>query len=136
MKKTFALLASVAAFSLGAPAFAADTAAKVETKVEQDSKGNYDEKTKTEKTDAAGTTVSTEKKVDVDVDSKGNVEKTATTKETTDPKGLMNKHTEKTKDTVKTKHGKTVHKHKKSVNGKTTENTTTETPAVDGGTKH
>lgn len=123
MKKSI-LLASVAAIALTAPAFAADKETyKSETKVEKDSKGNYDAKSETSKTDTAGTTTSVEKKVDVDVDGAGNVEKTVKTEETTDPKGLMNKTKVKTKDTTTTHSDGTVDSsHKKTVNGKTVEN--------------
>jgi hypothetical protein len=121
--KTSILLASVAAIALTSPAFAADKETyKSETKVEKDSKGNYDAKSETSKTDAAGTTTSLEKKVDVDVDAAGNVDKTVKTEEVTDPKGLMNKTKVKTKDTTTTHSNGTVDSsHKKTVNGKTVE---------------
>lgn len=126
MNKTSMLLVTVAAFALSAPAFAADTTSyESNTKIEKDADGDYSAKSKTENTDSAGTTSTSEKKVDVDVDSKGNVDKTVKSEETTDPKGLMNKKTVKTKDTAKTKADGTVEtKHKKTVNGHTTESTT------------
>ena len=125
MKNASILLASVAAIALSAPAFAADKESfESKTKIEKDSNGNYDEKSKTEKTDTAGTTTTSQKKVDVDVDSKGNVDKTVKTKESVDPKGLMNKKTIKTQDTVKTKSDGTVEtSHKKVMDGKTVEST-------------
>jgi hypothetical protein len=123
MKKTAMLLASATALVLSAPVFAADKETyKSTTKVEKDSQGNYDAKSKTTATNAAGTTTSTEKKVDVDVDSNGNIDKTVKTEESTDPKGLMNKTTVKTKDTETTnKNGTVDATHKKTVNGKTVE---------------
>lgn len=127
MNKLHVLLASAAALTLAAPAFAADKETyKSETKVEKDTDGDYKAKTETTKTDAAGTTTSVEKKVDIDVDKHGNVDKTVKTEETVDPKGLMNKTTTKTTDTEKTKaDGTTETSHKKKVNGKTVEDTTT-----------
>jgi uncharacterized membrane protein len=123
MNKTALLLASAASLALTAPAFAADKETfKSETKIEKDSKGNYEAKTETTKTDAAGTTTSMEKKVDIDVDSKGNVDKTVKTEEVVDPKGLMNKTKVKTTDTATTNADGTVDStHKKVVNGKTVE---------------
>jgi hypothetical protein len=125
MKNTTILLATVAILALNAPAFSADKETyESKTKVEKDAKGNYEEKSQTEKTDAAGTTTSAEKKVDVKVDGSGNVSKTVKTEASTDPKGLMNKETVKTTDTAKTKTDGTVATtHKKVVDGKTVENT-------------
>jgi hypothetical protein len=123
MKKSI-LLASVAAFALTAPAFAAEKETyKSETKIEKDAKGNYDAKNTVSKTDAAGTTTTSEKKVDVDVDSNGNVEKVVKTKETTDPKGLMNKTSTTTTSTETHKDGQVETSHKKVVDGKTVEDT-------------
>jgi len=123
MKKSYILFATVAAFTLSQPSFAVDKESyESKTKVEKDSDGNYSEKSKVEKTDAAGTTVTSERKVNVDVDSNGNVDKTVKTEETTDPKGLMNKQTVKTKSTSKTKDdGTTENTNKVIVNGKTVE---------------
>ena len=120
------LLTSVAALMLSAPAFSADKQSyEAKTKIEKDSDGNYSEKTKAEKTDVEGTTTSSEKNVSVDVDSNGAVDKTIKTETTTDPKGLMNKQTTKTKDTTKVNaDGSVDAAHKKVVNGKTVESTT------------
>lgn len=119
------LLTTVAAFALSAPAFAAEKETfESKTKVEKKADGDYKETTKSSATNAAGTTTTTEKKVDVDVDSKGNVDTSVKTEVTTDPKGLMNKETTKTKDTENTKADGSVEvKHKKTVNGKTVEET-------------
>jgi len=126
MKNLTILLTSVAALAIAAPAFAADKeVVKSETKVEKDSEGNLKAKSETSKTDAAGTTTTSEKKVDVSVDSKGNTDKTVKTEEVTDPKGLMNKTVTKTKDTVKTSADGAVETgHKKVVNGTTVESST------------
>ncbi len=125
MNKHYILLASAAFFALSAPAFSADKESyESKTKMERDSDGNFSEKSKTEKTDAAGTTTTNEKKVKVDVDSNGNVDKTVKTEKITDPEGLMNKKTVKTKDTEKTHSDGTVDTtHKVTVDGKTVEST-------------
>lgn len=129
MNKPFMLLASAAALAFTAPAFAADKETfKSETKVEKDGKGNYEAKTETKATDAAGTTTTAEKKVDVDVDSDGSKETTVESKATVDPKGLGNKETVKIKNTAETKaDGTTETSHKKTVNGKTVEDEKTTT---------
>jgi len=127
MNKTTILLASVAAFALGAPAFAADESIKTETKIEKDSKGNYDEKDKTVTKDASGKTTD-KKTVDVDVDAKGNTDKTVTTKHVVST-GLFNKDDKvTTKDTEKTKDGQVTTTHEKKVDGTTVESTTDTTP--------
>ncbi len=128
MNKNYILLATVAAFTMSAPVFAADKEKfESKTKIEADSKGNYDKKTETESTDTAGTSTSTKQKVDVDVDANGNVDKTVKTVETKDPKGLFNKTKVKTTDTEKASADGTVMKHKKVVNGHTEVNTTEST---------
>ena len=123
MTKTHLLLVSVAAVVFAAPGYAADKETyKSETKIEKDSKGNYESKANVSKTDMEGTTTKAEKKVDINVDSDGETKKTVTTEESTDPKGLMNKTTTKTKDTEKTHSDGTAETtHKKTVNGKTVE---------------
>lgn len=127
MNKRFALLASVAALGLAAPAFAADVKTETNTKVKVDTDGNYEAKTKTSATDAAGTDTTAKKTVDVDVNADGSVDKTVTTTETKDPKGLLNKSKVKTKEKVSTSADGTVTHHKKVVNGDTVEKITTET---------
>jgi len=112
MKKNLIILASVAAFALSAPVFAADS--------------SYD--TKTESTDTAGTTSTSEKHVTSEADSKGNTSKTVKTEKTVDPKGLMNKTSVKTKDTAKSNvDGTTKTTHKKVVNGTTVEDSSSTT---------
>lgn len=128
MKFSSILLTTVAAMALTAPAFAADKESyESKTKVEKSANGDYSEKTTTEKTDMSGTTTSSDKKVSVDVDSNGNTTKSVKTEEVTDPKGLMNKEVTKTKDTEKMKDGSVETSHKKTVNGKTVEDTSTST---------
>lgn len=105
-------------------AYAADEKYDSKVKIEKKEDGSYKETTKTSHTDTAGTTTSAERKVDVDVNSDGTTDKTVKTEVSTDPKGLMNKETEKTKDMEKTKSDGTVESsHKKTVNGKTVEDT-------------
>ncbi len=126
MNRTLALLAAVAGVAFAAPSFAADTATyETKTKVKADDDGDYKETTTTESKDMAGTKTESESKVDVDAKADGSVEKTVTTEKTSDPKGLGNKTKVKTKDTVKTDAaGNTMDsKHKKTVNGKTVEDT-------------
>ena len=126
MNKT-ALLISAAAVAFAAPALAADKETyKSETKVEQDSKGNYEASSSTKQTNAAGTTTSAEKKVEVDVDSDGETETKVKTTEVTDPKGLMNKSKTVTIDTETANADGTVDSsHKVKVNGKTVEQEST-----------
>lgn len=117
MTKTFALLATVAAFAVAGPALAAEGTVKSDTSVNYDAKGNYEKETSAERTNANGTKVTTDAKVNVEADDDGNIEKKIETKTTTDPKGLFNKETEKTVDTIKNVDGKTTYETKKTVNG-------------------
>ena len=127
MNKLYILLASAAAFTLSAPAFAADESVKSETKIEKDSKGNLDEKNVTVTKDASGKTTD-KKTVVVDVDSKGNTEKTTETKNVHST-GILSKDDKvTTKDTEKTKDGQLTTTHEKKVDGKTVESTTDTAP--------
>ena len=121
MNKLATLLATTAVIAISAPSFAADmkTGVKSESTIERDDDGSYVKKTTASKTDANGTDTSAETKVDMDVDSDGDATKTTTTKETSDPKGLWNKDTVKTKTTEKLRDGKLTVEHEKSVNGDT-----------------
>lgn len=124
MKYTSALFTTLAALSLAAPAFAADETYKSETKVERNNDGSGKANVTVEKSDAAGSkTYNRETSVDMDDD--GDAEKTVETKSTTDPKGLFNKDTVKTKDTVKREDGHLKTEHTKTVNGKTVEDSET-----------
>ena len=126
MKTHIVLLASVAAFTLGGAAMAAEkTSYESKTNVERDSKGNYNEESKTEKTNAAGTTTTTKEKVEVDVHVNGDVDNTVKSEKTTDPRGLMNKRSTKVTDTQDVKHdGSSKNTHKKVIDGKTVESDT------------
>lgn len=124
MKKTYALLTMASALAIAHPSFANDKeTVKSETKVEQDASGNYERKSSTERTDANSTTTQQDSKVKVDVDNDGSVKKTVESETSVDPKGLMNKSSVKTTDTVEQKDGETTVKHKKKVDGKTVEET-------------
>jgi len=123
------LLASVAAFTLSATAYAADPETyQTNTKIDKDSNGNYAEKDVTTKTDSAGTTTTFEKKASVDVDAKGNTDKSTTTKKVTDPAGLHNKQTVTTSNTEKVKDGVVKTSQEIKVDGKTVESKTETTP--------
>ena len=118
------MLVTASAMAFSVSAYAADEKFESKVKIEKKDDGSYKETSKTSNTDAAGTTMSAERKVDVDVDSDGTMDKTVKTQVVTDPKGLMNKETEKTKDTEKLKADGTVETtHKKTVNGKKVEDT-------------
>ncbi len=119
--KSLLTLAAVAAIAAAPAAFAADKpAAKHEAKVEvKDDNGSYTQTSKDVQKDSAGTTMSAEKKTDVNVDSKGNVETKAVKEEVTDPKGLFNEQKTKTEVKTKVEDGKNVKETKKVVNGKT-----------------
>ncbi len=126
MKTHILLLASVAVFTLGGAAMAAEkTSYESKTNVERDSKGNYNEESKTQKTNAAGTTTTTKEKVEVDVHTDGDVDNTVKSEKTVDPRGLMNKRSTKTTDTQDVKHdGSSKNTHKKVIDGKTVESVT------------
>jgi hypothetical protein len=126
MKTHILLLTSVAVFTLAGAAMAAEkTSYESKTNVERDSKGNYNEESKTEKTNAAGTTTTTKEKVEVDVHANGDVDNTVKSERTTDPRGLMNKRSTKITNTQDVKHdGSSKNTHKKVVNGRTVESIT------------
>ena len=121
MNKLATLLATTAAIAIAAPTFAADqkTGVKSEATLERSNDGSYVKKTNAEKTDLNGTKATAETKVDMDVGGNGDLTKTTTTKETSDPKGLWNKDTVKTKTTEKLRDGKLSVEHEKTVNGDT-----------------
>lgn len=124
MKSTYALLASIAAFTVATPVFAADSSAEASVKVDHDKDGGYTKKAEAEKTDSMGTTYKDESKAKLSVDSDGATKKTVKTEHVKDPKGLFNKQKTVTKDTIKTdKHGVTKIDHTKEVNGDTVEDT-------------
>ncbi len=121
MNKLATLLVTTAAIALAAPSFAADvkTGVKSEATIERSDDGSYTKNTSAEKTNSAGTKATAETEVDMDVGSNGNATNTTTTNETSDPKGLFNKDTVKTKTTEKLKDGKLTVEHEKVVNGDT-----------------
>ncbi len=126
MKKTSIVLATVAALAFSSAAIAAEAETTTKASIEADSKGNMDKKVKTTSTDSAGTKTVTEKKTSVDAKADGSMDKTVKTEETVDPKGLMNKTKTKTKEEVKTDASGNEMMHKKTVDGKVVEETTTE----------
>lgn len=125
MKTHFLLLTTVAAITLSGAAMAADkTSYESKTNIERDSKGNYNEESKTVKTNAAGTATIDKEKVEVDVHANGDVDNTVKSEKSTDPRGLFNKRTTKSTDTQDVKHdGSSKNTHKKIIDGKTIEST-------------
>jgi hypothetical protein len=129
MKTTIALATAALIGLTAAPGFATDkTTTETSTKVMQDANGNYEKKV-SEETKTPNDTMTNESKTKTEMDGKGNSDAMTTTEHTNDPSGLFNKEKTTTKDEVKAKNGKVTHKHKKRVNGKTTEDTTTTSPA-------
>ena len=131
MKHSFILAAAVIGLTPAGAAFAEEkttSESQTKTTVEKDTDGNYHRKQvrSTKNTDTEGTTVSTETKTEIDSKSNGDGEKTVTTKTSTDPKGLLNKSTTTTQDSVKYKNGSVEKAHKRKVDGKTIEETTEE----------
>ncbi|MBY0406565.1 MAG: hypothetical protein K2Q01_02645 [Rickettsiales bacterium] len=126
MRTLSLLLVTASALAFTAPAFAADEKIESKVTIEKDDDGEYKETAKTSHTDTAGTKTTSERKVEVDVSDDGSVEKTVKTKQVTDPKGLMNKDTEKSKTVEKTSADGTVETStKKTMNGKTVEDSST-----------
>lgn len=121
MKNSNTLFALTAALMLAAPAFAADVSATTKTEYKQGDNGSYESKKVMEKEQSNGTAVKDQTSVSVDKDEDGNVEKKIERKTTTDPKGLMNKTTTKTTETVKDTADKKEYSHKKEVDGDTVE---------------
>lgn len=101
---------------------------KTESKVQTDSKGNYEQKDITTKTDEYGTTVSYEKNANVSVDANGNTEKSTTTKEVVDPAGLNNKTTVTNSKSKEVKDGVVTTSQETKVDGKTVESKTETKP--------
>lgn len=101
---------------------------KTSSEVKKDVNGNYAEKDITTKTDADGTYVTFEENANVAVDASGNTSKSTTTKQVTDPKGLMNKSTVTTSNTEKTNDGQVSTSQEVTVDGKTVEKITETVP--------
>ncbi|MFM9890056.1 MAG: hypothetical protein ACKVOE_05345 [Rickettsiales bacterium] len=118
MKKFVAVLATTTAMSLTTPVFAADASVKSETTLDHSKNGGYDKTTRAEKKTESGR-VSSETETNLDVDNNGDTTKTTTTEDVNDPKGLLNKHSTKTKTKVKVEDGERSVEHTKKVDGKT-----------------
>jgi hypothetical protein len=119
-------LASVllATIFLTVPAFADDVTSKSESAVEQGQNGGYVATDKMENTTSNGTVMKHDSTKELSIDKSGNREKTQTVKTSTDPKGLMNKSTTEVKDKTVEKDGKVKTSHTKTIDGKTTEDST------------
>ncbi len=121
---TFLLLTAAATSTMAYQAVAGDTY-KAETTIERDDDGDATKNVEVEKTTDTGSK-SYESETSVDVDDDGDAEKTVETKTVTDPKGLFNKETVKTTDTIKSEDGKISSEHEKEVNGDTVEESSTD----------
>jgi len=91
MKQFFALLTVSTAIGLAGTTYAAEEAAKVNTKVEYKKDGGYEATRSSERITPSGTKNAAESNVDVSVDSKGRVDKKVKAEASSDPKGLLNK---------------------------------------------
>lgn len=102
MKTAPALFATTALiFAQGA--FAADPSAKNEATIEYKKNGGYESKAASESTATGGTTRASKKTVDVDYDDDGKGSAEVKSEETRDPKGLMNKTTNKDNTSIEEK---------------------------------
>lgn len=121
MRKLYVLTALTALLA-AAPALADEAVNnQSQSTYKANENGGYEAKSKVEHTNTNGTSTTQSLDKKVDVDSKGNTETTAEVKTTTDPKGLFNKKTTKIENKAKQKDGDAEYSHKKSVNGKTVE---------------
>jgi hypothetical protein len=91
---------------------------------EKDANGNYERKDTITRTDAAGTTRSTEKEETLKMGANGTMEKTTTVESSTDPKGLGNKTTETVTDTKKVTEDSITRTHEKQVDGEVVDKST------------
>jgi hypothetical protein len=124
--KTFLTTAAVA-LAFAAPVMAANTTeVKTDSTLEQNSNGGYDATSTAEKSTPAGS-IKNKSETNLDVDSNGDTKKTTTNTHTNDPKGLMNKHTTKTKTVAKTTGNTTTVDHSKSVDGDTVQDSKSQT---------
>lgn len=106
MKRTLFTTAAVAALALTAataPALAnvPTTDQKVESNSERRDNGGYATTSSKTKTDAAGTTVKSETKAELDVNDDGTSTKTTKQEHITDPKGTLNERAQTTETKVK-----------------------------------
>jgi hypothetical protein len=90
---------------------------KSDSSFETNANGSYERNDMISRTDAAGTTRSSEQNTSMKVNSKGDTKKTVTSESSTDPKGLGNKTSVKVTDTEKTTTEGTAITHEKTVNG-------------------
>ena len=119
--KPLLTLTALIAVSAAMPALAEDTSAQSETSIKSMSNGGMKAEEKTESTDANGTVSNSKTTKNVDVDSNGDKKTTVDIQDSKDPKGLFNKSTTKVHNEAVEKNGKTEYTHKKTVNGKTVE---------------
>lgn len=121
------LLATAAASCLLAgAAIAADVDVTSETTIDHSKNGGYDKTTTNSKSTPAGK-VSDSSETKLNVSNNGDSEKTTTVKHVNDPKGLLNKHTDKTTTTEKNTDGSTSTERTHKVDGKTVSDSTTST---------
>lgn len=117
------LLLGVAAMVWGNPALAQKQTFESNVKVERDEKGNYTQREKTKRIDAAGTATTSEKKITVELDRDGNANRKTVIREVTDPKGLGNRHVATSTDIEKVKNGEVTESHKTTIGGKAEDGT-------------
>jgi hypothetical protein len=120
INKTLLVLAVTTGISMASvQTYASPVATKTETDVSRDANGNYVKNTSVTGKDSNGTNTSTTSKVKVKVDTDGDYKKTIENKTVIDPKGLMNKSTVKTNETLQKKNGDNSYHYTKKINGKT-----------------
>lgn len=88
MKTLLALLSTTAMIGFASAGYAADNSVKTDYK--STGNGGYEAKSSAERTNSAGTKISTDKKVDVDIDDDGTISKTTKSETKADAKGLFN----------------------------------------------
>jgi hypothetical protein len=98
MKNTLAM-AIATVLTVAGTAYSEESATN-KSSLEMKDNGGYEANRASTHVNANGTAHTMKKNVDVDVDGKGNVTATTNTKQTVDPKGLMNKQTTETKTKV------------------------------------
>ena len=119
IKTILSLLSTTAIIGFASAGYAADDSVK--TKFKGSDNGGYEASSSAEHTTKAGTTIKSDKEVDVDIDDDGTVTKKTTSESKTDAKGLMN--TKKNVTEVETK---------KKADGDYTRDTTTKHVNDDG----
>ena len=98
------------------------------SKTIKNDKDGYEDSNSTEtKNGVTGTKTTKESSVESKTNKAGDFEKTTETNVSTDPKGLMNKSSVKTTDTMEKKNGQKKYNYTKEVNGRTVEDKTLET---------